>query len=112
MVLFVLMLLWSVVAVIAVYRFSRTRDFPRHSAQEPFEPSITSLSSHRETPFSQRRRTLKVCSDCRELVLLDADVCKYCGCALAVAPTVVAPEPVLAVRRKEPPPNSGKKPAT
>jgi hypothetical protein len=31
------------------------------------------------------RIVFKICPDCREPVLLDVSVCRYCGCALAVA---------------------------
>jgi hypothetical protein len=55
----------------------------RHDEEEPFKPSRISFADPaKEVPLSERRRTLKLCPDCRELALLDATVCKYCGCAL------------------------------
>jgi len=32
------------------------------------------------------------CPDCKELILKDARVCRYCGCRLVVAPTSSVPE--------------------
>ncbi len=39
-----------------------------------------------DLPLSQRNVTLRVCRECRELVVLDAAHCKYCGAAQPAVP--------------------------
>jgi hypothetical protein len=48
-----------------------------------------------EISLQARKRTLKICPDCRELVVLQAAACKYCGCVLAVEEKK---EPALVLR--------------
>ena len=63
----------------------------------------TWLGGSEEGSFRDRRVTLKFCPDCRELVFLDARVCRYCGCAQSVADTTgetAASEQRLAISKE------------
>lgn len=44
------------------------------------------LSAHPKDPSTPERRIVfKTCPDCRELVFLEAHLCKYCGCSFEVS---------------------------
>lgn len=72
--------------LVALYLERRSRFGRRRPEDESHIPReyISSVESRGGNSFSQRPRTLKTCPDCRELVFLDATVCKHCGCALDV----------------------------
>ena len=82
----------AVVSDVAVSRRRRERplrDYVRPTSRERSIP-------HPEVPLSDRKVSMKICSDCRELVLLEAACCKYCGCTFDVEASQKpnkAPEP-------------------
>lgn len=72
------------VGLFLVFACGAWRNSPREGKQE--KKRRVTVAGHGEVPLSERTRTLKVCPDCRELVLLEAPICKFCGCALGVEP--------------------------
>ena len=54
-----------------------------------------------DLPLSQRNVTLRVCRECRELVLLDATSCKYCGAAQPRVESVPKELPLRIPSRKD-----------
>lgn len=78
----------------------RRRRIPRHRDQ----PADDETPKNRvwgfpldEVALKDRKRTLKVCPDCRELVSLASTECKYCGCVIAVEESN---RPSLALKRR------------
>jgi hypothetical protein len=63
----------AVIATAIVWRLARA---PRPTPNDS-RPAKNARRRHGNIVF-------KICPDCRELVYLEAPVCKYCGCALAV----------------------------
>ena len=95
-------------AVLAILALILCPLFIEHRASQPAKHSEAEegvakevplcLNGHEEIPLNLRQRTMKICPDCRELVLLEANACKYCGCALEVEEKK---QPALVLRRAD-----------
>ena len=86
--------------LVAINESRRSRRGPKLPEEPPKHDRarIALAGPHSEVPLSQRKRVLKICPDCREYVLLDAPVCKYCGCALAIDRSQTPDQPAQAQR--------------
>lgn len=75
-----LLVLTGVLAIVVIRSVTR-RPSRQRIEDDTVERSTTSLNPYAEPPLSARKVSLKICPDCRELVLLAAHSCKYCGTA-------------------------------
>ncbi len=92
-VLFVFFALTLVVIALGIASFRRRPRPPASPVDPCFRPAPLA------PPTPEREISLKVCPECRELVLLASATCKYCGTTQSTAPFAPRAEPVLKITR-------------
>ena len=90
-VLFVFFALTLVVIALGLASFRRRPRPPAPPVAPPARPALL------DPPPAEREIGLKVCPECRELVLLASGTCKYCGSTQSTAPFAPRAEPVLKI---------------
>jgi hypothetical protein len=105
--LLILFALAAAVLLLAILMWKSLSAAPRSRRRHRTDDDLSQkakigLGFDPDLPLSARSISLKVCPECRELILLGATVCKYCGGATAAVVAQTPPgDATLRLDRKQ-----------